>query len=145
MLQKFMLAIFFFTFFSAKLFCKKFPILFAKCIQHVFTKLFLKLFFMLSIFEHFSSYFFQVLQVIFAIYSWAQNSHLNCKTYNLTRKLGFSYVSAGDSFPLTTKKGFSLRAGFENRVAIRAVDIETEPQTRVPSMSFYPDFMQILS
>ena len=68
-----------------------------------------------------------------------------CKTYNLTRKLGFSYVSAGDSFPLTTKKGFSLRAGFENRVAIRAVDIETEPQTRVPSMFFYPEFIQIVS
>ena len=40
------------------------------------------------------------------------------------------YVSAGDSFPLTTKKGFSIRAGFENRVAIRAVDIETDPQTK---------------
>ena len=38
------------------------------------------------------------------------------------------YVAAGNSFPLTTKKGFSIRAGYENRVAIRAVDIQTDPQ-----------------
>ena len=98
-------------------------------------------------------HFFIIFQAIFSSFaSYICNPFLSteltssyCKTYNLTRKLGFSYVSAGDSFPLTTKKGFSLRAGFENRVAIRAVDIETEPQTRVPSMSFYPDFIQILS
>lgn len=39
------------------------------------------------------------------------------------------YVAAGDSFPLTTKKGFSLRPGHENRVAIHAVDIESDLDT----------------
>lgn len=39
------------------------------------------------------------------------------------------YVAAGDSFPLTTKKGFALRPGHENRVSIQAVDIDTATDT----------------
>ena len=109
-------------------------------LKHFFVQILLSNFltFLLAIFSCFASY-------ICNLFLSTELTSSYCKTYNLTRKLGFSYVSAGDSFPLTTKKGFSLRAGFENRVAIRAVDIETEPQTRVPSMSFYPDFIQILS
>lgn len=41
-----------------------------------------------------------------------------------------AYVAPGNSFPLTTKRGFTLKAGYENRVVIRAVDIQTAEETR---------------
>ena len=41
-----------------------------------------------------------------------------------------AYVAPGNSFPLTTKEGFTLKAGHENRVVIKAVDIQTDPGTK---------------
>ena len=55
-----------------------------------------------------------------------------------------AYVAPGNSFPLTTKRGFTLKAGHENRVVIRAVDIQTAEETRssvAPTLRncYFPD------
>jgi hypothetical protein len=41
-----------------------------------------------------------------------------------------AYVAPGESFPLTFKTGVRLRPGHENMVAIRAVDVRTDPLTK---------------
>jgi hypothetical protein len=40
-----------------------------------------------------------------------------------------AYVASGNTFPLTTKKGFRLKPGHENMVAIKAVDVITDAKT----------------